>query len=154
LQEEGSLAEECRKKKRDGETKKKTVFKGRKGDDDEKKEKNWTLLIYDQVNELSDATTATSESENEEDEATTSTTEWILDSGCARHLIGSSNLLTSNISEAQTPLHLPDGSTVKSTKRGTVTIKSEILAQTNIVDIANVELVPGLKKNLLSYVRL
>jgi hypothetical protein len=78
----------------------------------------------------------------------------ILDSDCARHLTGSPNLFTSNISEAQTPLHLPDGSTVKSTKRGTVTMKSEILGQTNIVDIANVELVPRLKKNLLSCVRL
>jgi hypothetical protein len=98
--------------------------------------------------------TATSDSENEEDEATTSTTEWILDSGCVRHLTGSYNLLASNISEAQTPLHLPDGSTVKSTKRGTVTMKSEILDQTNIVGIANVGLVPELKKHFLSYMRI
>jgi hypothetical protein len=77
-----------------------------------------------------------------------------LGSGCARHLTGTPNLLTSNISEAQTPLNKPDGSTVKSTKRGTVTMKSEILGQTMILDIANVELVPGLKKNLLLYVRL
>jgi hypothetical protein len=147
----GHSTEECRKKKYNGETKEKTVFKGRKGDEDEKWEKNWTLLIDDPVNKLSDATTATSDSENEEDEATTSTTEWILDSGCARHLTGSPNLLTSNISTAQTPLHLPDGSTVNSIKRGTVATKSKILGQTNILDKANVELLPGLKKNLLSY---
>jgi hypothetical protein len=71
----GHLTEECRKTNRDGETKKKIGFKGRKRDEVEKKKKNWTLIVYDQVNELADTTTATSGSDDEEDETMTSITE-------------------------------------------------------------------------------
>jgi hypothetical protein len=61
-----------------------------------------------------------------EDESNDRTTEWILDSGCGRHLTGNASLLTSKISSASTSLHLPDGSAVQSTKRGTVGLKSII----------------------------
>jgi hypothetical protein len=103
---------------------------------------------------MPDTSSNSSDSEDKREESSMRIVEWILDSGCARHLTGSHSLLTSDISNAQTPLHLPDGSIVKSTMRGTVTMKSRIQNKTSTVDIANVELVPGLKKNLLSYVRL
>jgi hypothetical protein len=82
------------------------------------------------------------------------TTEWILDSGCGRHLTGNASLLTSKISSRSTSLYLPDGSTVQSTKRGAVSLKSIVAGVSNNLTISDVELVPGLTKNLLSYVRL
>jgi hypothetical protein len=76
------------------------------------------------------------------------------DSGCGHCLAGNASLLSSKISSASTSLYLPDGSTVQSTKRGTVGLKSIVTGVSNNLAISDVELVPGLTKNLLSYVRL
>jgi hypothetical protein len=95
-----------------------------------------------------------SENDIGEDESNDHTTEWILDSGCGRRLTGNASLLTSKIASASTSLYLPDGSTVQSTKRGTVSLKSIVAGVSNNLTISDVELVPGLTKNLLSYVRL
>ncbi len=94
------------------------------------------------------------EYDNSEDEGKERTIEWILDSGCGFHLTGNASLFSSDISSASTTLYLPDGSMVQSTKRGTDSLKSIVAGVSNNMDISNVELVPGLTKNLLSYVRL
>ena len=80
--------------------------------------------------------------------------EWILDSGCGRHLTGTPELLGNSATKANTALYLPDGSQVESTKVGDVILKMETEDCDNNVVISGVELIPGFKKNLLSYVRL
>ncbi len=89
-----------------------------------------------------------------EDEDNGHTIEWVVDSGCVRHLTGNASLLSGDISRTTTTLYLSDGSTVQSTKRGTVSLKPIVAGITNELDVTDVELVPGLTKNLLSYVRL
>ncbi len=145
----GHSAEECGKNKRDAESKNKSGIKGsqwNKKDDEEKREKMWALFVSEEVNELSDAVTDNYDFKYDEDEAPKGTIKWILDSGCGRHLAGSPNLHLKNFVEAETPIQHPDGSTVGSIKR-------EVSGATNIVDVYDVELVHGLKKKILSYVR-
>jgi hypothetical protein len=80
--------------------------------------------------------------------------EWVLDSGCGRHLTGSPELLGWDAKSASTPLYLPDGSIVHSTRVGDVALKMETEESENNVVVKNVELVSGFQRNLLSYVRL
>ena len=153
----GHRVEDCRTKKRDnGSTKKPTAKKSqkpKKKDSESNKEKNWTLFVTDRAPD--DAIcTSTEKEEAGSYESVGHTTEWILDSGCGRHLTGNASLLSSDIATAGTSLFLPDGTTVKSTKKGTVNLKTFIGDESSNVQITDVELVPGLKKNLLSYVRL
>jgi hypothetical protein len=157
----GHAVEECRTKKRDSNLKNKSnIKKGhqpRKRNENYDKEKNRTLFVTDQApDNIVCSIDKNNNSENDigEDESNDRTTEWILDSGCGRHLTGNASLLTSKISGASTSLYLPDGSTVQSTKRGTVCLKSVVSGVSNNLTISDVELVPGLTKNLLSYVRL
>jgi hypothetical protein len=51
--------------------------------------------------------------------------EWVLDSGCGRHLTGSPELLGWDAKSASTPLYLPDGSKAHSTRVGDVALKME-----------------------------
>ena len=75
---------------------------------------------------------------------------WILDSGCARNLTGMESLLM-NTRETETLLTLPDGTKMKSTKIGSVKMQTLVDGKMVQLTITNVEYVPGLKKNLLSY---
>jgi hypothetical protein len=158
----GHVVEECRTKKRDSNSKNKSNTKKghqpRRRDENNGKEKNWTLFVTDQAPD--NIVCSSNDKDNNikddvyEGKANDRTTEWILDSGCGRHLTGNANFLTTKISNASTSLYLPDGSTVQSTKRGTVSLKSIVAGETNNLTISDVEFVPGLTKNLLSYVRL
>jgi hypothetical protein len=89
-----------------------------------------------------------------EDEYNGHTIEWVLDSGCGHHLTGDASLLSGDTSSTTNSLYLPDDSTAQSTKRGTVSLKPTVAGIANKVDVTDVKLVPGLTKNLLSYVRL
>jgi hypothetical protein len=53
------------------------------------------------------------EYDNSEDEGKERTIEWILDSGCGRHLTGNASLFSSDILSASTTLYLPDCSLVQ-----------------------------------------
>jgi hypothetical protein len=84
-----------------------------------------------------------SDFEKADEKAPTNIIEWVLDSGYRRHMTGCANLHSSNIAEVETSLYLPDGSTVRSTKRGTVNLMSEISRVVNYLEVVNVELVSG-----------
>jgi hypothetical protein len=75
---------------------------------------------------------------------------WILDSGCSRNLVGRLDILT-NVQESSLDLNLPNGSKIKATKRGEVKMKTYVNDEAIILTIKDVEYVPGLTKNLLSY---
>ncbi len=165
LQEQGHSVDECRKKKSAeglADSKKKADAKKprktKKKDSDSSKEKSLTLFVTDRAPD--DAVCSSTDKECASDNETGGlkdhdrTIEWILDSGCGRHLTGNASLLSSDIATAATSLYLPDGSTVQSTKRGTVNMKTIVGVVPSNLRISDVELVPGLTKNLLSYVRL
>jgi hypothetical protein len=162
MQEKGHAVEECRTKKRDSDTKNKVNAKKgqqpRKRNENNNKEKNWTLFVTYQAPDNSVCSSNdedyNNEHDNSEDEGKERTIEWILDSGCGRHLTGNACLFSSDISSASTTLYMPDGSIVQLTKQGTVSLKSIVAGVSNNLDISNVELVPRLTKNLLSFVRL
>jgi hypothetical protein len=89
------------------------------------KEKNWTLFVTDRAPD--DAICSSTEKEEAGRlESVDHTIEWILDSGCDRHLTGNASLLSGDIATAGTSLLLPDETTVKSTKKGTVNLKTFI----------------------------
>ncbi len=52
--------------------------------------------------------------------------EWILDSGCGRHLTGCSDLLGENADEAGTSLVLPDGTKTKSLRKGSIEMTTQV----------------------------
>ncbi len=85
----------------------------RKRNETSGKEKNWTLFVTDQA---SDNTVCYSTDNGCASNDKTGgfkyidrTIEWMLDSGCGRHLTGNARLLSSNVSNASTSLYLPDG---------------------------------------------
>jgi hypothetical protein len=80
--------------------------------------------------------------------------EWILDSGCGRHLTGNPNLLGENAEEAGTQLVLPDGTRSRSLRKGTIEMVIQVGAKARHVKVEDVEYVSGFKRNLLSYVAL
>ena len=75
---------------------------------------------------------------------------WILDSGCAKNLTGNQALL-SDVEDSDVSLILADGTTMKSIKKGCVHLKSVVHGKTVLLKFTNVEFVPGLKNNILSY---
>jgi hypothetical protein len=80
--------------------------------------------------------------------------EWILDSGCGRHLTGCSDLLGENADEAGTHLVLPDGTKTKSIRKGSIEMTTKVGPKTLHLTVHEVEYVPGFKRNLLSLVAL
>jgi hypothetical protein len=80
--------------------------------------------------------------------------EWILDSGCGRHLTGNANLFGNNTNAARTSLILPDGARATSMHKGTIEMVTRVGEATRHINVEDVEYVPGFTKNLLSYVRL
>jgi hypothetical protein len=100
-----------------------------------KKKKNWTLFFTgrasDSVVHVHNDKGTVLDLEDVEDGATVNKIEWVLGNGCGRHLIGDAILHSGDISSAATYLHLSDGSTVQSTKRGTVSLKSQAVGVTN-----------------------
>jgi hypothetical protein len=148
----GHRVEDCRKKKRNSEPKKKANTKkgqqSKKRDENNSKEKYWTLFVTDQAPDNAVCSpndeVYNNEYDSSEDEGKERTIEWILDSGCGRHLTGNASLFSSAISSASTTLYLPDGSIVQSMKRGTVSLRSIVAEVSNNLDISDV---PGLTKN-------
>jgi len=152
---------ECRKKKRDNEARKpKRHDNDRKSKSEEKKAKNWSLCvtdkspISDRMNLIANCGTNQFNRLETSQDGTPVVVEWVLDSGCGRHLTGTPELLGSSVTSTNTSLYLPDGSKIQSTKIGDVSLKMETEEEQNNVMIKNVELVPGFQRNLLSYVRL
>jgi hypothetical protein len=80
--------------------------------------------------------------------------EWILDSGCGRHLTGNASLFDNNTNAACTSLILPDGTKATSMHKGSIQMITRIGIATRHINVEDVEYVPGFKKNLLSYVHL
>jgi hypothetical protein len=157
----GHKEEECRKKKRDNEGKKsKRNDKDKKTKSEDKKSKNRTLCVTDKsplTEQMDLIANCGADSANRfaitEDE-NSMVVEWVLDSGCGRHLAGTPELLGSSVTCASTSLYLPDGSKIHSTKVGDMALKMESEEGENNVEIKNVKLEPGFQSNLLSYVRL
>ncbi len=75
--------------------------------------------------------------------------EWILDSGCGRHLTGNPDLLGENAVKADNLLFLPNGTKSSPPGKGT-----KVGQETRHVVVEDVEFVPSFKRNLLSYVSL
>ncbi len=158
----GHGVEEYRTKRHGSDMKNKVSAKKgqqpRKRNETSGKEKNWTLFVTDQApdNTVCYSTDKGCASNDKTGgfKYNDRTIEWILNSGCGRHLTGNASLLSSNVSNASTSLYLPDGSIVRSSKQGTVSLKSTVAGVANNLDISDVELVPGFTKNLLSYSRL
>ena len=75
---------------------------------------------------------------------------WVLDSGSAKHLINDEDLLF-DVETANTELILPDGRKIHATKKGKVMMSVLVDGENQQITITEVEYVPGLKKNLLSY---
>jgi hypothetical protein len=153
----GHSVEECRKKKsavglvdskKKADTKK--PRKTKKKDSDSSKEKNWTLFVTDRAPDK--AVCSSTDKECASDDETGGlkdhdrTIERILDSGCDRHLTGKASLLSSDTATAATSLYLPDGSTVQSTKRCTVNMKTIVGGVSSNLRISDVELESGLTK--------
>jgi hypothetical protein len=80
--------------------------------------------------------------------------EWILDSGCGRHLTGNASLFGNNTNAARTSLILPDGTRATSMHKGNIEMVTRIRQAKRHINVEDVEYVPGFKKNLLSYVHL
>jgi hypothetical protein len=80
--------------------------------------------------------------------------EWILDSGCGRHLTGNSTLLGETTEEAGTQLVLPDGTRSRSLRKGTIEMAIQVGTEARHIKVEGVEYVPGFKRKLLSYVAL
>jgi hypothetical protein len=80
--------------------------------------------------------------------------EWILDSGCGRHLTGNSKLLGENAEVAGTQLVLSDGTRSQFLRKGTIEMVLQVGSAARHVKIEGVEYVPGFKRILLFYVAL
>ncbi len=80
--------------------------------------------------------------------------EWILDSGCGRHLTGSPDLLGEDTDKAGTSLVLPDGTRTQSLRKGKIEMVTQVDQEARHIVVEDVEYVPGFKRNLLSYVSL
>ncbi len=80
--------------------------------------------------------------------------EWILDSGCGRHLTGNANLFGNSTNAARTSLILPDGTKATSMHKVNIQMITRIGQATRHINVEDVEYVPGFKKNQLSYVHL
>jgi hypothetical protein len=80
--------------------------------------------------------------------------EWILDSGCGRHLTGNASLFGNNTNAARTSLILPDETRAASIHKGNIEMVTRIGQVIRHINVEDVEYVPGFKKNLLSYVHL
>ncbi len=80
--------------------------------------------------------------------------EWILDSGCGRHLTGSPELLGEDADKTGTSLILPYVTRTGSLRKGNIEMVTQVGSDTRHIVVEDVEFVPGLKINLLPYVSL
>ncbi len=80
------------------------------------------------------------------------TIEYILDSGCGRHLTGNPNLFGENTNAAGTSLISSDGTRSKSLRIATIEMVIQIGQERRHINVEDVASVPGFKRNMISSV--
>jgi hypothetical protein len=80
--------------------------------------------------------------------------EWILDSGCGRHLTGNPELFGDDTDKAGTSLLLPDRTKTRSSRKGNLEMVTQVGSEMRDIVVKDVEFVPVFNRNLLLYVSL
>jgi hypothetical protein len=120
---------------------------------DKKKEKEVDDFAF-MVNYSKDDEDDVNPDETKESAVTPAKIEWILDSGCRKHLAGNPSLIGENAEDAGTRLVFADGTRSKSLRKGSVEMVLQVYNIVRHVTFNEVEYAPGFKRNLLSYVQL